>query len=103
MNVVRLINYLRYNFDVIAKPFLFEPNDRQTRDSVTSTFERFLADLVGLRALYEFAVVCDESNNTPTRIDRNELWVDVAIKPVKAIEFIFIPIRVLNTGDDLPS
>lgn len=101
INVVRLVNFLRYNFDVIAKPFLFEPNDQITRDSVTSTFERFLGDLVGLRALLEFAVVCDTNNNTPERIDRNELWIDVAIKPVKAIEMIFIPIRVLNTGDDL--
>lgn len=101
VNVVRLVNFLRYNFDIIAKPFLFEPNDQITRDSVTSTFERFLGDLVGLRALLEFAVVCDSSNNTPERIDRNELWIDIAIKPVKSIEFIFIPIRVLNTGDDL--
>jgi hypothetical protein len=48
-------------------------------------------------------VRCDESNNTPDRIDRNELWVDVAIKPIKAIEFIYVPIRVLNTGDPLPA
>jgi hypothetical protein len=52
--------------------------------------------------VYDFAVVCDESNNTPTRIDRNELWVDCAIKPAKAIEFIYIPLRILNTGDPLP-
>ncbi|NJO61051.1 MAG: hypothetical protein HC836_23155 [Richelia sp. RM2_1_2] len=103
INVVRLINYLRYNFDILAKPYLFEPNDQQTRDSVKLTFERFLGDLITLRGLYDFAVVCDESNNTPARIDRNELWIDVAIQPVKAIEFIYIPIRVLNTGEQLPS
>jgi len=101
VNVVRLINFLRFNYDVIAKPFLFEPNDKQTRDQVTSVFERFTGNLVSLRALYDFAVVCDESNNTPDRIDRNELWIDVAIQPVKAIEFIYIPIRIRNTGEDL--
>lgn len=101
VNVVRLINYLRYNFDIIAKPFLFEPNDRMTRDQVVSVFERFMGNLVSLRAVYDFAVVCDESNNTPERIDRNELWIDVAIQPVKAIEFIYIPIRIRNTGEDL--
>jgi hypothetical protein len=47
-------------------------------------------------------VVCDETNNSPTRIDRNELWIDVAVKPTKAIEFIYIPLRILNTGDPLP-
>ena len=102
VNVVRLINHLRRQFNIISQPFLFEPNDKQTRDSVKVTFERVLGDLIGLRALSDFAVICDESNNTGTRIDRNELWVDIAIKPVKSIEFIFIPIRVLNTDDDIP-
>ena len=58
-----------------------------------------LLELVGLRAIYDFAVVCDESNNTPSRIDRNELYLDIAIEPVKAIEFIYIPLRLLNTGE----
>jgi phage tail sheath protein FI len=49
--------------------------------------------------LYDYLVICDESNNTPARIDRNELWVDIAIEPVKAAEFIYIPVRVLNTGE----
>jgi hypothetical protein len=102
VNVARLLNYLKYELDNLAKPFLFEPNDKQTRQAVTTTFTGFMGNLVGLRALYDFAVVCDETNNTPIRIDRNELWVDVAIKPVKAIEFIYIPIRILNTGDPLP-
>ena len=101
INVARLVNYLRFNLDNLSKPFLFEPNDFQTRDSVKTTFERFLADLVGLRGLYDFVVVCDESNNTPERIDRHELWVDIAIQPVQAIEFIYIPVRIVATGDDL--
>lgn len=103
VNVARLINYLKYQLDNLAKPFLFEPNDKQTRQAVTATFNSFMGNLIGLRALYDFAVVCDESNNTPIRIDRNELWIDVAIKPEKAIEFIYIPIRILNTGDPLPN
>jgi hypothetical protein len=102
INVARLINYLKYNLDNIAKPFLFEPNDQQTRTNVQTTFNSFMQNLVTLRALYDYAVICDASNNTPTRIDRNELWIDIAIKPEKAIEFIYIPIRILNTGDPLP-
>jgi hypothetical protein len=101
INVARLINYLRYNLDNLSKPFLFEPNDFQTRDAVRTSFERFMADLVGLRGLYDFIVVCDESNNTPERIDRHELWVDIAIQPMQAIEFIYIPVRIVATGDDL--
>lgn len=102
VNVARLINYLKYQLDILAKPFLFEPNDSQTRQNVTGTFNSFMQNLVTLRALFDFAVVCDESNNTADRIDRNELWIDIAIKPEKAIEFIYIPIRILNRDDPLP-
>lgn len=102
VNVARLVNYLNYQLDNIAKPFLFEPNDVQTRRAVTTTFTGFIGNLVGLRAIYDFAVVCDDTNNTPERIDRNELWIDIAIKPEKAIEFIYIPVRLLNTGEPLP-
>jgi Phage tail sheath C-terminal domain/Flagellin hook IN motif len=101
INVARLINYMRYNLDNLSRPFLFEPHTFHTRDSIRIAFERSLASLVNLNAMYDFIVVCDETNNTPDRIDRNELWVDVAIQPVKAIEFIYIPIRIVNTGDDL--
>ena len=57
-----------------------------------------LLELTGQRALYDYIVVCDSSNNTPARIDANELHVDIAIEPVKAVEFIYIPMRLENTG-----
>lgn len=101
INVVRLENYLRYQLNNLAMPFLFEPNDSTTRKAVKDAFDRFLSELITLRALYDFLVVCDLSNNTPARIDRNELWIDIAIQPVKAIEFIYIPIRIKNTGASL--
>jgi phage tail sheath protein FI len=59
--------------------------------------DRFLSILVTQRGLFDFVTVCDTSNNTPARIDRNELHIDIAIQPIKAIEFIYIPIRVQNT------
>lgn len=98
VNVARLINYIRYQSDRLARPFLFEPNDAITRTAVKNAFDRFLTELVSLRGLYDFRVVVDDSNNTPARVDRNELWIDIAIQPVKAIEFIYIPIRIQNTG-----
>lgn len=103
INVARLIVHMRYQLDLLAKPFLFEPNDRITRDQVVDTFNRFMEDLMSKRALYDFLVVCDETNNTGARIDKNELWIDIAIQPVKAIEFIYIPLRIKNTGESLTS
>ena len=99
INVARLVVYLRSQLSKLAKPYVFEPNDKLTRDEVKQAVESLLLELVGLRAIYDYAVVCDESNNTPARIDRNELYVDIAIEPVKAIEFIYIPLRLKNTGE----
>lgn len=99
VNVARLVVYLRGQLELLARPYLFEPNDKITRDQVKAAADSLLLELVGLRALYDFLVVCDESNNTPARIDRNELWIDIAIEPVKAIEFIYIPLRIKNTGE----
>ena len=99
INVARLVVYLRSQLNKLAKPYIFEPNDKITRDEIKAQVDSLLLELVGQRALYDFLVVCDESNNTPTRIDRNELYVDVAIEPVKAVEFIYIPLRLKNTGE----
>ena len=101
VNVARLVNYLRYRLDSLVKPFLFEQNDNQTRDAARVTVERFLLGLVGLRAIEDFIVLCDDSNNTPERRDRNELWIDILVKPLKSVEFIFVPVRIRNSGDDL--
>ena len=99
INVSRLAVYLRSQLDAVAKPFIFEPNDELTRNEIKQAIESFLLELVGQRALYDFLVVCDDTNNTPTRIDRNELYVDIAIEPVKSVEFIYIPLRIKNTGE----
>jgi hypothetical protein len=99
INVVRLVAYLRKQLSVLAKPYLFEPNDAQTRREIKAAAESLLLELVGQRALYDFLVVCDSSNNTAARIDRSELYMDIAIEPVKAVEFIYIPLRIKNTGE----
>ena len=99
INVARLIVYLRRQLNQLAKPYLFEPNDKITRDEIKNACESLMLELVGQRALYDFLVVCDESNNTPARIDRNELHVDIAIEPVKSVEFIYLPLRIKNTGE----
>ena len=99
INVARLVAYLRLRLEEIGNNFLFEPNDQLTRNQITVVIEGLMQDLRAKRALYDYLIVCDESNNTPARIDANELYVDIAIEPVKAVEFIYIPVRIKNTGE----
>jgi hypothetical protein len=99
INVARLVAFLRGRLEQIGKLFLFEPNDEITRNEIANTVNSLMIDLIAKRAINDYLVVCDTSNNTPARIDRNELYVDVAIEPVKAAEFIFIPLRIKNTGE----
>jgi hypothetical protein len=99
INVSRLIAFLRGRLQELAKTYLFEPNDQITRNEITNSVNSLMVDLVNKRGIYDYLVVCDLTNNTPARIDRNELYVDIAIEPVKAVEFIYIPLRIKNTGE----
>lgn len=98
VNVVRLENYLRTVFNTIANGFLFEPNDTITRKSIATQIESALHNLLSKRGLYDFLVICDTSNNTPSTIANNQLYVDVAVEPMRDVEFIYIPIALYNPG-----
>jgi len=99
INVARLINYLRTQLNILSRPFIFEPNDPITRNSIKSTTSSLLNDLIAKRGITDYLVVCDSTNNTTERIARHELWVDIAIQPTKDVEFIYIPIRLKNPGE----
>jgi hypothetical protein len=101
VNVSRLVKYIKRQLRKNTLSFVFEPNDQLTRDNLKSVVDAFLSDLVVRRGLYDFASISDETNNTPDRIDRNELYIDVAIKPVRAAEFLYIPIRIVPTGAEI--
>jgi hypothetical protein len=101
INVVRMLADLRRSLRKTAFSYLFEPNDQITRDNLKSAVDGVLSNLMVERGLYDYVTVCDASNNDGVRIDRNELYIDIALKPVRAVEFIYVPIRVLSTGATL--
>lgn len=94
INVDRLLRYIKRGIRKGSRPFLFRPNDQITRDQFKAMVDGFLSELVALRGLYDFASLCDESNNGPDRVARKELWCEVAVQPVTAVEFIYVPITV---------
>ena len=98
INVARLVAFIRGRLEIIGNQYLFEPNDTITRSAITAQITSLMTDLVNKRGLYDYLVVCDLTNNTSATIDANELFVDIAIEPVKAVEFIYIPMRIQNTG-----
>lgn len=101
INVMRLVMYLRRALRKGALPFVFEPNDKITRDNLKTAADGIMNDILIKRGLVDYASYCDETNNTPDRVDRNELYLDVAIKPTKAAEFIYIPIRVVAQSAEI--
>ena len=98
VNVVRLENYLRTIFATISNSFLFEPNDTVTRKSIATQIESALHNVLSKRGVYDFLVICDTSNNTSSTIANNQLYVDVAVEPMRDVEFIYIPIALYNPG-----
>ena len=98
INVRRLFIVLEKAISRAAKYSLFEFNDEFTRSQFIALVEPYLRDVKGRRGIYDFKVVCDESNNTPEIIDRNEFVGDIYIKPARAINFIHLNFVAVRTG-----
>lgn len=94
INIDRGVKYIKRGIRRNSKAFLFKPNDQRTRDQFKAFVDAFLSELVTLRCLFDFATLCDDSNNTSERVAKKELWCDVAIQPITAVEFIYVPITV---------
>ena len=98
INVRRLFIVLEKAIATAAKFQLFEFNDVFTRSQFKSLVEPFLRDVRGRRGIYDFRVVCDETNNTGEVIDRNEFVADIYIKPAKSINFIYLNFIATRTS-----
>jgi hypothetical protein len=98
INVRRLFIVLEKAIATAAKFQLFEFNDGFTRAQFVSLVEPFLRDVQGRRGIYDFKVVCDETNNTGEVIDRNDFVADIYIKPAKSINFITLNFVATRTG-----
>jgi phage tail sheath protein FI len=100
INVRRLFIVLEKAIATAAKYTLFEFNDAFTRAQFKALVDPFLRDVQGRRGITDFRVVCDETNNTPEVIDRNEFIGDIYIKPARSINFIQLNFVAVRTGVD---
>lgn len=98
INVRRLFIVLEKAISTAAKFSLFELNDEFTRAQFVSLVEPFLRDVQGRRGIYDYRVVCDETNNTGEVIDRNEFVGDIYVKPAKSINFIQLNFIAVRSG-----
>jgi hypothetical protein len=101
VNVSRLAKLIKRTLRKSLFSYLFEPNDKILRDDITATANSYLSTLMGRRGLYDYASLCDESNNTPETIDNGEVWLNVAIKPTRAAKFIHVPVSIVATGANI--
>ena len=98
INVRRLFIYLEDAIKAAAKDQLFEFNDELTRTNFVNIVEPFLRDVQSKRGIFDFVVVCDETNNTAAVIDNNEFVADIFIKPARSINFIGLTFVATRTG-----
>ena len=98
INVRRLFIVLEKAIAIAARQSLFEFNDEFTRAQFVNLVEPFLRDVQGRRGIFDFRVVCDETNNTPEIIDRNEFVGDIFVKPARSINFIQLNFVAVRTG-----
>ncbi len=100
INVRRLFIVLEKAIALASKSTLFEFNDEFTRATFRNMIEPFLRDVQGRRGIYDFQVVCDETNNTGEVIDTNRFIGDIYIKPARSINFIQLNFVAVRTGVD---
>lgn len=98
INVRRLFIVLEKAIARASKSTLFEFNDEFTRAQFRNLIEPFLRDVQGRRGIYDFKVVCDETNNTAEVIDRNEFVGDIYVKPARSINFIQLNFIAVRSG-----
>jgi phage tail sheath protein FI len=98
INVRRLFIYLEDAISAAAKDQLFEFNDELTRTNFVNIVEPFLRDVQANRGIFDFVVICDETNNTAAVIDNNEFIADIFIKPARSINFIGLTFVATRTG-----
>ena len=98
INVRRLFIFLEDAISAAAKDQLFEFNDELTRTNFVNIVEPFLRDVQANRGIFDFVVICDETNNTAAVIDSNEFVADIFIKPARSINFIGLTFVATRTG-----
>ena len=98
INVRRLFIYLENAIKAAARDQLFEFNDEITRTNFINIVEPFLRDVQSKRGIFDFRVICDETNNTAAIIDSNEFVADIFIKPSRSINFIGLTFVATRTG-----
>jgi len=98
INVRRLFITIEKAIENAAKAQLFELNDAGTRSNFVNIVEPYLRDVQAKRGVTEFLVVCDETNNPPEVIDRNEFIADIYVKPARSINFIGLTFVATRTG-----
>jgi phage tail sheath protein FI len=100
INVRRLFLAIERAIAIAARNVLFEFNDEFTRAEFVNVIEPFLREIQGRRGITDFRVVCDETNNTPAVVDRNEFIANIFIKPARSINFITLNFVAVRTGVD---
>ena len=98
INVRRLFIYLEDAISAAAKDQLFEFNDEITRTNFVNIIEPFLRDVQSKRGIFDYVVICDETNNTAAVIDNNEFIADIYVKPARSINFIGLTFIATRTG-----
>ena len=100
INVRRLFLYLEKSIKKQARYFLFEFNDEYTRARFRGTVNPFLSTVQARRGVQDYLVVCDETNNPPQVVDRNEFNAEILVKPARVIEYIRLTFTAVGTGVD---
>lgn len=96
-----MVCYIKQQARIIANRYKYEPHTKSAREGFTSEILAMLHEIQKTSGISDYKVICDDSNNTIESIDRHELWCKIAIKPIKAIEYLIIDLDIINGNVDV--
>ncbi len=98
INVRRLFLNIEKRARALAEGVLFEQNDTVTRASFNAALSGYLSEIQARRGVTDYLVVCDDTNNTPEIIDRNEFVAEIFVKPTRSINYVTVTVTATKTG-----
>ena len=96
-----IVDILKKYGRIVEQDFVYEFNNERNRTSIYNGIDNYLREIKSREGLYDYRVICDDTNNPPSVIDQNKLIVDIYVQPVKVAEFLLLQTTITNTSVDL--
>jgi len=101
INVKRMILEIKRQIVSIGNRLLFEQNTPALRTRFVTEASLVLSTVQSQQGIQQFAIICDERNNTAEDVNTNRMNAQIRVLPTRAVEYIVMDFVILPSGVSL--